>query len=80
MEDIEKYLTKWDAAKLDKLDNIISDSLQNFTKDYQKINIYNNGLGLPLQKIWLLTPKLKIFKFSYKNRNIITNPNCVCTT
>ena len=46
----------------DDLKNIINDNLQSYGKQYQKINIYNKNINVPLQKIWLLMPQVKIFK------------------
>ncbi len=56
MSNIESHLT----SITDELTNLMSDDIQQYTGDYKKINIFNNNIKLPLQKIWLLTPKLKM--------------------
>lgn len=53
--------------KTDDLSNLINDPIQSTSAIYQKINIYNN-IDIPLQKIWLKTPKLKLFR-SIKSPN-----------
>ena len=56
MTNIESHLTQIS----DDLANLMTDDIQQYTGDYRKINIFNNNIKLPLQKIWLLTPKLKM--------------------
>jgi hypothetical protein len=56
MTSIESHLTQIS----DDLVNLMTDDIQQYTGDYRKINIFNNNIKLPLQKIWLLTPKLKM--------------------
>ena len=56
MNNIENHLTNIN----DNLDKLIHDDIQSYIGDYKKINIYNNNIQVPLQKIWLLTPKLKM--------------------
>ncbi len=54
--------------KTDDLTNIINDPIQSTSPVYEKINIYNNNIDSPLQKIWIRTPSLKIFR-SVKSPN-----------
>lgn len=59
MADINELLTDYSD---DDLSKIINDSLQVTSSLYQKMNIYNTRINSPLQKIWIRTPKLKIFR------------------
>lgn len=64
MEDkIDDQLTKYD----DKLNNLIIDGLQPHFQDYQKVNLYNTSISIPLHKIWLKTPKLRLLKTPFIN-------------
>lgn len=57
----------------DDLKNIINDDMQSYGKKYHKINIYNKNIKIPLQKIWLLLPQVKLFKpvfFSNNNYSV----------
>lgn len=65
----EKILAHLTDYTKDDLKNIINDTLQPYGSKYHKINIYNKNINIPLQKIWLLLPKVKIF------RNATINPN-----
>jgi hypothetical protein len=56
MDNINQYLTNI----TDSLDKLLYDDIQTYIGDYKKLNIYNNNIAKPLQKIWLLTPKLKM--------------------
>ena len=56
---ILKMLTDY---KTDNLDKLISDDLQTHFYNYKKINLFNKKIKYPLQKIWIRTPKLKVFK------------------
>ena len=56
MDNINLYLTNMD----DNLDNLISDEIQAYIGDYKKFNIFNQNITSQIQKIWLLTPKLKM--------------------
>jgi len=58
----DKILAHLTDYTKDDLKNIINDSIQPYGSKYQKINIYNKNINVPLQKIWLLMPKVKIFK------------------
>lgn len=44
------------------LPDIILSDIQNHGPKYKKVNVYNNSIKSPLQKIWIRTPKMKIFK------------------
>jgi len=46
----------------DSLDGIIISDFQYHANKYKKINVYNNNVGKSLQKIWIRTPKMKVFK------------------
>lgn len=61
--DLDNIFTDW---KTDKLDKIESDELQPFFNEYEKINIYNFGKPVPLQKIWLRLPNLKVVQPTYQ--------------
>jgi hypothetical protein len=56
MDDINFYLTDID----DTLENLICDDSQGYNGDYKRMNIYNKNITKQLQKVWLLTPKLKL--------------------
>lgn len=56
MASIDDHLTQI----CDELTNLIHDDIQPYGVNYKKINVYNNNIKIPLQKIWLLTPKLKM--------------------
>jgi hypothetical protein len=58
---IDDYLTTID----DPLDNITCGPAQFHCPDYKKINVYNQNIKIPLQKIWLKLPKVKIYKIPY---------------
>lgn len=58
MKTINHYLTNYNT--ITNGDFIISDHPYNYSPKYQKINIYNSKINIPLQKIWIKTPKLKI--------------------
>lgn len=58
MKSINHYLTNYNNITDGNF--IISDSPYNYSQKYQKINIYNSKINIPLQKIWIKTPKLKI--------------------
>ncbi|CAH6421327.1 Hypothetical protein KVN_LOCUS226 [uncultured virus] len=60
--EINNYLTDY---KKDDLSGIIHDSFQPYFQNYHKINIYNSNISIPLQKIWIKTPKLKVYKNSF---------------
>lgn len=64
MSSITNLLTDYN----DKLNNIIIDKIQHYSPNYDKVNIYNTNKPSLLQKIWILTPKLKVV-------SIITKPN-----
>lgn len=64
---IDDYITSID----DTLDNLIHDNIQKYVSDYKKMNVYNNNIKIPLQKIWLLTPKLKMCGKMYKQKQSI---------
>ena len=81
---MNQYLTKTD----DQLDDILHDDIQSYVSSYRKINIYNNNIKKPFQKIWLSTSKLKILGKIYipENKNQIAllslilydgDPECV---
>jgi hypothetical protein len=53
------YLTDYTH---DDFKNIVNDGLQQYGKIYKKINIYNRNINIPLQKIWMFMPRVKIFK------------------
>lgn len=53
---INDYLTSLD----DQFTNLFHDDPQSYILDYKKMNIYNKNIQHPLNKIWLLTPKLKL--------------------
>lgn len=48
--------------KNDKLDSLIYDKVESHYQKYKKINIYNKNINEPLQKIWLIVPKSKLFR------------------
>ena len=52
----------------DKLTNVIIDKIQYYTKNYDKVNVYNLNKPSLMQKIWILTPKLKVV-------SIVSKPN-----
>ena len=56
MSSIEARLTQIN----DDLSNLIHDDIQSYVGEYKKINVFNNNIKIPLQKIWLLSPKLKM--------------------
>ncbi len=56
MTDIGQHLTSLDDA----LDNLTHDDIQGNGGLYRRMNIFNNNIKIPLKKIWLLTPKLKL--------------------
>lgn len=56
MDNINNYLT----SLHDDLLNLIHDDIQPYFSDYKKINVYNNNIKIPAQKIWIETPKLKM--------------------
>jgi len=53
----------------DNLDEVIHDDIQLSGQKYKKLHIYNRHIKTPLQKIWLQTPQLKVFKPSFNNAN-----------
>ena len=55
-DNINFYLTSLN----DDLNNLVHDDLQSYIGDYKKINIFNQNITSQIQKIWLLTPKLKM--------------------
>lgn len=65
-EKIKIQLTDYTSEDVKHMSN---DDLQSSGKSFQKINIYNKNKKIPLQKIWLLTPKVKIFKQIFVNSN-----------
>jgi hypothetical protein len=56
---LKSRLTNYKNCNFDKI--IITDPI-NYSNKYSKINVYNNKLNEPLQKIWLQLPKVKTFK------------------
>ncbi|ARF12123.1 hypothetical protein Klosneuvirus_3_258 [Klosneuvirus KNV1] len=60
MDSIKSHLTNSD----DKLDNLILEYSYTTKNDTKRYNLYNQNVKLPLHKIWLLTPKLKIIRKS----------------
>lgn len=64
MSDITKCLTDINDKKMD----IISSELQYHYASYKKINIYNRKIKIPLQKIWIKTPTVKIFGTSFNRK------------
>jgi hypothetical protein len=56
-DDIIVRLTK----QTDKTLDLVHDDPHYYFGDYKKINIYNKKIKIPLQKIWIKTPKLKVF-------------------
>lgn len=64
--DINLHLTNLD----DKLDNLLFDDSYSCNDTYKKMNIYNNSISLPVHKIWLELPKLKMLgKINKINNN-----------
>lgn len=55
MTSINNYLTSFE----DNLNGLIHDDIQSYISDYKKINIYNQNIEIPAQKIWIETPKLR---------------------
>jgi hypothetical protein len=51
------------------LPDIVRSDVQNHGPKYKKINVYNRSITTPLQKIWLKTPKMKIFKPTFNPNN-----------
>jgi len=60
---IDDLLTPFD----DNFANLMVDGLQSHYQDYQKINLYNTSITVPLHKIWVRTPKLRILKTPFLN-------------
>lgn len=60
MDSIQSHLTQYD----DKLDKLILEYSYTTKNDTKRYNLYNQNVKLPLHKIWLLTPKLKIIRKS----------------
>jgi hypothetical protein len=53
----------------DDLKGIINDEIQTHGYKYKKINIYNKKIQVPLQKIWIRIPKVKVFKPVFTSNN-----------
>lgn len=62
-----EVLDKLTDYKSEKLNNIIHDDLQSHSYNYKKFNVYNTNIDVPLQKIWLRMPKVKVFKPIFTN-------------
>lgn len=58
MSDIKNLITEYE---IDKLDGLFIDSDKITDSQFQKIYVYNNNKGI-LQKYWLISPKLRIFR------------------
>lgn len=65
MENINTYLTNID----EDINNFKHDDIQPYILDYKRMNIFNSNIKRPGQKIWLLTPKLKILGKIYIPNN-----------
>lgn len=59
MENINKYLTSIDNPK-SLCDILEYSNIESYILNYKKMNIYNNTIKRPCQKIWIITPKLKL--------------------
>jgi len=62
---MNELLTDYTSDNLD----IVRSDVQNYGPKYKKINIYNRSIATPLQKVWLKTPKMKIFKPTFNPNN-----------
>jgi hypothetical protein len=71
MTDIGQHLTSLD----DELDNLTHDDIQGNGGLYRTMNIFNNNIKIPLKKIWLLTPKLKLLGKVHQSGKILTAGN-----
>jgi len=65
MENINTYLTNID----EDINNFKHDDIQPYILDYKRMNIFNSNIKRPGQKIWLLTPKLKMLGKIYIPNN-----------
>jgi hypothetical protein len=65
MDSINTYLTKID----ENINNFKHDDIQPYVLEYKRMNIFNNNIKRPSQKIWLLTPKLKMLGKIYIPNN-----------
>jgi hypothetical protein len=55
----KNLLTDYNSCQLN---DISTSDIQQHTKLYKKIDVYNNKLHYPLQKLWIKTPQLKVYK------------------
>lgn len=71
MTDIGQHLTSLDDA----LDNLSHDDIQGNVGLYWRMNVFNNNIKIPLKKIWLLTPKLKLLGKVHQSGKILSAGN-----
>lgn len=57
--EIIKRITNW---KIDTLEHLNVEQLQLAFNEYMKASVYNDHIDFPFQKIWLITPKMKVFR------------------
>jgi len=69
MKNLQINILLTDFKKDDSFE-LIYDRLMNYINGYQKLNIYNKKIKVPMQKIWLRIPKLKVYKSIFLSSTI----------
>lgn len=57
MDNISEYLTDYEH----NIENLMNDDLKSYGNKYSKIQFFNGDIDKPMQKIWLLLPKMKLY-------------------
>lgn len=57
MTDISDHITDYN----NKIKDLIHDDIKSCGNKYSKIQFFNNDIKIPMQKIWLLLPKMRLY-------------------